>query len=358
MRIIKLTYFTILIFTVIFGSCRHNGKGELQPTPSERVAAAVDEAQEVEVIVIKRSDFRRDIISNGRLNALQRADLEFRTRERIASIKVRNGDHVSAGEVVATLDTFTLDNTLVLSRDQYERSLLEFQDMLLAQGYRNTDTSMIPRPAVKAARIRSGLDKAAADLRMAEYNLSEALLRAPFAGVVANLFTHENDLAVPGSPFCTVIDDNRFVAFFPVLESELLSLRKGQTVRIVPFLAGNEEYTGVINSINPVVDNNGMVRVGALVTNSRRTLFEGMNVKVIAGEKIPGQLVIPRQAVVLRSEKQVVFTCSNGRAKWVYVTTGLENLDSYTVNEGLNEGDSVIVSGNFNLNHDSRIFLK
>ena len=61
---------------------------------------------------------------------------------------------------------------------------------------------------------------------------------------------------------------------------------------------------------------------------------------------------------MLRSERKVVFTCSGGRAKWVYVTTGLENIDSYTVTEGLREGDTVIVRGNFNLNHDSRVVIK
>src|SRR5690606_3016643 len=228
----------------------------------------------------------------------------------------------------------------------------------LARGYSKTDTSLIPPAVVTATRVRSGLDKAIADLRMAEYNLEQANLRAPFRGIIADLFAHENEMSVPGKTFCSVIDNSRFVAYFPVLESEVSSLRKGQTVRIEPFITPGDAYPGKITSINPVVDNNGMVKIGAVADNRRGELFEGMNVKVIAGEVVGGQLVIPRQAVVLRSERKVVFTCSGGRAKWVYVTAGLENIDSYTVTEGLKEGDTVIVRGNFNLNHDSRVVIK
>ena len=45
--------------------------------------------------------------------------------------------------------------------------------------------------------------------------------------------------------------------------------------------------------------------------------------------------VIPKTAVVLRSGKQVVFTLKEGKAMWNYVHTGLENMEEYTVTDGL-----------------------
>ena len=77
--------------------------------------------------------------------------------------------------------------------------------------------------------------------------------------------------------------------------------------------------------------------------------------KLSLRKKLPHKLVIPKQAVVLRSEKQVVFTYSAGKAKWVYVKTGLENISSFVVTEGLVAGDSVIYEGNLNLAHDSGV---
>lgn len=358
MKIKRLLFLFLIPAYLLLSSC---GKGNSRTEPagaSEGQTFIDDEAQEVSVMVLRYGDFNQEIISTGKLKALRRADLQFRTAERIASVNVRNGDRVAAGAVIASLDNFTLNNTLRLSRDQYERSLLEFRDLLIGQGYSQSDTALIPDAAVRAARIRSGLDKAAADLEMAEYNLRESVLKAPYAGVVANLFTRDNDLSVPGKAFCTVIDDRRFEAEFPVLEGEIVAVRQGHSVRILPFMTDAAEIKGVISSVNPLVDANGMVKVTAVGNNTSGTMFEGMNVKVIIGDKVSHQLVIPRQAVVLRSEKQVVFTYMGGRAKWVYVTTGAGNTTSFTVTEGLHEGDSVITEGSFNLNHDSRVIIK
>lgn len=349
----------MLITIFMFTSCKETGKDESKPV--DRVVAAasdLEEIREVEIIVLKRSGFRRDITSNGKLTALRKSDLEFRVRERVTIVNVRNGDQVMKGDVIAILDTFALYNALLISRSQHERALLEFQDYLLMQGYGAADTSGIPQQAIKAARIRSGLDRAEADLKQAGFNLREATLRAPFDGVVANLFDCENSMSVPGTTFCSIIDDSRFMAYFPVLESELSRIRKGQSVSIIPFVTGENESTGVIASVNPVVDNNGMIRLGAVTSNNRKRLYEGMNVKVIAGEIIPNQIVIPRQSVVLRSDRKVVFTLANGRAQWVYITTGLENLDSFIVTDGLKEGDTLIVRGNFNLNHDTKVIVR
>ncbi len=66
-------------------------------------------------------------------------------------------------------------------------------------------------------------------------------------------------------------------------------------------------------------------------------------------------LVIPKSAVVLRSGRQVVFTLDGDKAMWHYVTTGLENLDQYTVTDGLAPGMTVITSGNINLAHETPV---
>ena len=85
-------------------------------------------------------------------------------------------------------------------------------------------------------------------------------------------------------------------------------------------------------------------------------LFDGMNVRVTVKRRVPGQLVVPKTAVVLRSGRQVVFTLREGKAQWNYVQTGLENMTEYTVTgDGLEEGAQVIVTGNVNLAHETPV---
>ncbi len=348
--------FVYLLVVISFVGCA--AKEEGTSTESENDTTVInDELAEVKVQALTYSDFNKEIISNGKLSAVQKADLRFRSSENIAKVNYKNGDPIGRGQVIAFLDNFTLRNTLKQSKEQFERAKLDLQDILIGQGFSISDTAAMPKATLSASRIKSGYDKAIADLEMAQFNLEESLLKAPFSGVVANMALKENNMASSSEKFCTIIDNSKFEAEFTVLENELASLHKGQSVRIVPYALNNIEVKGDITQINPVVDNNGMVSVKAICYNKDNLLAEGMNVKVIIEEKVPKQLVIPKQAVVLRSEKQVVFILQNGLAKWNYVKTGLENSSSYTIDEGLKSGDTVIFEGNLNLAHDSRVKL-
>ncbi|HEX3009975.1 MAG TPA: efflux RND transporter periplasmic adaptor subunit, partial [Bacteroidales bacterium] len=125
--------------------------------------------------------------------------------------------------------------------------------------------------------------------------------------------------------------------------------------KIMPFSLDSVVFTGYVSEINPMINENGMVKVKARVKNSNRILFEGMNVKVFVGNAFPSRLVVPKQAVVIRQGKQVVFTYEDGRAKWNYVKTGFENSTEYTIEEGIDVGAQVIITNNLNLGHDAEV---
>ena len=141
---------------------------------------------------------------------------------------------------------------------------------------------------------------------------------------------------------------------FTVLENELPLLKVGDKVEITPYASAAGVRQGSISEINPLVDENGMVRIKARVNGSNK-LFDGMNVRVSVKRSVGEQLVIPKTAVVLRSGKQVVFTLKEGKAMWNYVHTGLENMEEYTVTDGLEEGMEVITTGNVNLAHEAKV---
>ena len=358
MNTIKNLSICLIIIGIAMSSCVGNSSEANVADKDKKESVAVNnDKQKVSVKVLRYGDFNKEIISNGKLVAVRKADLKFRSSENVATVYVKNGERVVKDQVIAELDKFTLSNTLKQVRDQFERTKIELQDVLISQGFSGADTSLIPVGTMKTARVKSGYDKSRIDLEIAEYNLRAAVLKAPFSGVVANLFSKENNLSNQSEKFCTIIDDSQFEAEFPVLESELASVKQGQGVRIMPYSFTDVEVKGEIMKINPVVDQNGMVKTDAVCNNVDHKLFEGMNVKIILEERVPHQLVIPKQAVVLRSEKQVVFTYKSGSAKWVYVKTGLENVSSFVVNEGLAEGDSVIYEGNLNLAHEAGVTL-
>jgi len=139
---------------------------------------------------------------------------------------------------------------------------------------------------------------------------------------------------------------------FPVIESEFSFLNKGMPVGIIPFINDSTFISGRITQINPQVDETGMIKIKAELRNNG-LLIDGMNVKVVIRKPVSGRLVVPKEALVIRQGKDVIFVRQDTLAIWKYVTVEAENSTSVSIKEGLEPGDLVIVSGNVNLAHET-----
>lgn len=309
---------------------------------------------EVTVQTLKRQIFDHELVSNGKVVAGGQADLRFESAGIIAHIYVKNGDNVRKGQKLAELDKFRLINKTSQAKDALEKSKLELEDVLISQGYPAGDHSKIPADIMQLARVKSGYDQSVSQYELAKYEEEHATLTAPFDGVVANLFSKPFNASSTSEAFCTIVGTQGMEADFTVLESELPLIKNGDKVIITPYSDSASKQEGRITQINPLVDEKGMVKVKATV-NSKGKLFSGMNVRINVHRSLGEQLVIPKSAVVLRSGKQVVFTLKDGKAQWNYVQTGLENAESYSVVDGLKEGDTVIITGNVNLAHEAAV---
>ena len=317
-----------------------------------------DEIIEVRAMRLELSDFYHELIANGVVSARNRADLRFQISENIAAIYVKNGDRVTKGQKLAMLDQFKLQNALAQAKDNLERAKLDLQDVLIGQGYSLSDSARIPADVMQLAKVKSNYDNSVNQYALAGYNLNNSTLYAPFDGIVANLFSKVYNLPDASQPFCTIIDNLHPETDFKILENELPYIRVGDKISVSPFSANDYSCEGQIAEINPSVDRNGMVMVKAYIKNPQNRLYDGMNVKIFMQRSLGKQLVIPKEALLLRTNRKVVFTLKNERAQWVYVQTGLENSSSYVVTEGLNAGDSIIYEGNINLAHEAPVKIR
>lgn len=351
-----MKYYNLLAILVLAGmvACSGDKKDDVAEKTVETVLP--DEANEVTVMTLKNTDFNHELVSNGKLSARNFVDLRFESAEPIAAIYVKNGDRVTKGQKLAELATFRLSNKLAQAKDALERAKLELQDVLIGQGYRLADSANVPPATMQLVRVKSGYDQALATYQLAEYDCRNAILMAPFDGIVANLFAKQHNIASTSEVFCSIIDPRSLEASFTVLESELPLIKNGNRVEVTPFALPDVKTEGRISEVNPLVNKDGMVQVKAVVADKGK-LFEGMNVRVSIHRSLGQQLVIPKEALVLRSGKQVVFTLVDGKAYWNYVQTGLENASSYTVVDGLKEDDVVITSGNINLAHEAPVMV-
>ncbi len=349
----KHNYIFILVLScTLISACKADKKETNEETVQQLLP---DRPAEVTVMTLTSSDFEHELVSNGKISARNVAELKFQTSEVISAIYVRNGARVEKGQRIAMLDTYSLTNAMNQAKDALDRSKLEYQDVLIGQGYRLDNPEAVPEEVDELAKVKSGYNTAQTQYNMAVRNLEQATLTAPISGVVANLFAKPNTLSTPSDIFCNIIDTRSLEAIFTVLENELGMIQIGDKIKVMPFSMPGVEVEGRVSEINPWVDKNGMVQVKASIGYHSR-MVEGMNVRVSIFRSLGKQWVVPKSAVVLRTGRQVVFTLENGKAIWNYVQTGLENASSYTITgETLKEGDRIITSGNINLAHESPV---
>lgn len=306
--------------------------------------------------------FQKELVSNGKLTALQKSELKFRISGQLQKLPVHNGQIVKKGATIAVLDRFEYQQRLDQAETKLRDAHLELRDELIGRGYADPDSTKIPAIIWEGANVRSGYTAARRELKTAKYELAASTLKAPFTGKVANITQKVYQQVPGGEVFCLLINDSEFEVEFHLVESEIREISVGDEVKIIPYSL-EKIFKGYVSQINPLIDEHGLVQVRARVKNPGQ-LMEGMNVKVLVEKEVPDQLVVPKQAVVLRQNQEVLFKYLNGKAFWTYVQTGRENSTSYTVqahpDKGgtLQAGDTVIISGNLNLAHESDVVIE
>lgn len=310
--------------------------------------------EDISVVVTskaKRGTFYKEFENNGKLAALQNATLQFEQTGEIEAIYVRNGDKVAKGDVLAVIEKSQQKYSYDKSLRNKEKCSLALEEALFNQGYSLDDSASVPKNTMKMALIRSGYQDAVNDAALARQNLIETKVIAPFSGTIADLEAKPFNQTSNYKSCCSLIDNSQFEVSFPVLEAEMAQLEKGMEVQIIPFAFEKDTFIGQLKEINPKVEENGMVNVKALVSNRKDKLTEGMNVKVMVRKPLGNRVYIPKEAVTLRQERNVVFVQHNDTAYWRYVDVGETNSQYSVLNRGIKPGEEVIIEGHFNLAH-------
>ncbi|MBI9032925.1 MAG: efflux RND transporter periplasmic adaptor subunit [Bacteroidales bacterium] len=327
--------------------------------PEEKVEASKEDV-EVKVDELENKGFQKQLISNGKMYPANRAVLHFQIGGQIARMDVSNGHKIKKGDVVAVLDQSVLKLRHEQALQNVAKARVEMQDALLSNGISDIkDTIKLSKEKLENIKNRSGYSQAVLSLKQSQQELDQSVMLAPFDGVLANLEKQQYDRVTASDEFCTLQDDRNFKIEFNLLEMELSSARVGQKLKVSPFSMPDVVLDAVISEVNPVVDEHGLVKVCAAVNLPDHVrLFEGQNARVSLQQNIPNQFVVPKEAVVLRSNQEVVFMYENGLAKWYYINILYENEFSYAIkgrDEQLKTGMQVIVSNNMNLAHDARV---
>ena len=321
------------------------------------------EKNTVDTMHLRKQPFNRETISNGILKGAARAELRFKTPGVVEYVPVHNGSRVKKGDVIAKLDSQTLQLDYERAQQSLGKAQLDLYDALIGFGY-GRDTNNVPADILNVAKIRSGYSSALNSYKIAQIALQNATLTAPHSGVVANLTVKPHEYS--NEAVCTIIDDTAFNVEFKVLEGELPYIATGRDVAVQPFIDVTQNYSGTIKEINPFVDEKGQIAVTASISNKGGKLIEGMNVKVFIKSVKENLPTVPKSAVVMRDGYDVlfVFNPQTGKAEWRYVDILHSNSTHHVVrghkekDVQLDEGEAIIISGNLNLADGSDVEIR
>ena len=275
----KRKHLILATVCLVMTSCSTNS--QQATTSQEPVTTPVDVQEEVvsEVKPEVKELPSNSLTATGKVKAANYTDLYFRSQELIAHVYVKNGARVGKGQKIADLEVFALNSQLRQAEISLEQAKLELQDILIGQGYDPDHLDKVPADMMKLAKVKSGYEQADLQKENALREMENATLVAPFDGVIANLTAKPHHMAGSSEPFCRIIQTSNMEVEFQVLENELHLIKMGQKVEIVPQTTTVGVQQGEICSMNPLVNEKGLIQVRARVKGNVG-LMEGMNVTV------------------------------------------------------------------------------
>ncbi|GMQ28313.1 efflux RND transporter periplasmic adaptor subunit [Algoriphagus confluentis] len=351
MRLSFYLFFLLIISTL---GCTES-KTESQEIPSESFRNEVA-ATEVRVATAERKSFDYLINATGKLEALSEVKALVEREGYLEKVQVLEGQFVQKGQVIATLDRreaeFALEKAQInLTKAQSELEVLKAQFQLALE----SKDPQVVKTVQERIRVNSGLSLAEVELKEAELNLARCEVRAPVAGRIANIKFKEGSLVTKNAEFAEILSTDQLLLRVKVLESDVPLISSNQKAEIYPISDPQNALEGRVIAVNPKVDENGLVQV-TLSLNSAKNLLPGMNARAIIRAPQSNSLVVPKDAVVYRSGRAVVFTVEGGKeSKWNYVEVGRDNGREIEVLEGITENSTVITTNNLQLAHQAPV---
>ena len=199
--------------------------------------------------------------------------------------------------------------------------------------------------ALEEARTRQAtLAERRAELELAQKQLSDTSLRAPFDGAIQARAAGLGEFLAAGTPVVTLVRTDPLRLRLEVPEREAPGLRAGQLVRI--HVEGDtNSCTGRIARLSPAInEQNRMLIIEADIPNDG-SLRPGVFVRgdIITKERDDG-LVVPSSAIITFAGLDKVVVVHEGKALEKTVTTGKRGADWVEIVAGLNAGERVVLN--------------
>ncbi|OFZ55623.1 MAG: hypothetical protein A2428_12240 [Bdellovibrionales bacterium RIFOXYC1_FULL_54_43] len=178
--------------------------------------------------LVKTVFFRREFLFAGTLEAT-RVDLSARLASTIASVKVHEGEHVSAGQELLSLDCEDVKIAAELAKENFVRNSRLFKAGTVSQEI---------------------MDQVKNKKQDADIRLNWCVVRSPISGTVLSRYREPGEWVNPGTKLLSLADIRDIWAYIYVPQTEIAKLKPGMTLKGYLPESDNREFEGKIIKIN------------------------------------------------------------------------------------------------------------
>ena len=191
--------------------------------------------------------------------------------------------------------------------------------------------------------------------------LSYATIRSPITGIVTDQYQYEGEFAAGGGKLVTIADTSTVIVKAPFSDTVANQLKVGDTVSVVPTDTSAEEMKAQVTLLSRSSDpTNRTVEVWVTLANGAgRLRANGAAQVTVAANSKSDAIIVPAAAITLEAsnanEGTVMIVDAKNVAHERKVTVGIRTNDKIEIVEGVQEGETVVIEGNFALPDGTKV---
>lgn len=322
------------IALLIDTSCKHK-----KNHPAEDATFAITTPLEIDTTI------HQDFVCQ--IRSFQHIELRSMEEGYLQSIYVDEGQFVKKGQML-----FQLMPLIKKAEVHKAQAELTFATIEYLNTKKLSDSNIVSQAELALGKAR--LDKAKAELQIAEAHLGFTKISAPFDGIVGRFKEARlGSLVEVGELLTTLSDNSKMWVYFNVPETQYLDYIYNASIEKMPKvqlqLSNNKlfENEGIIETIEADFNNeNGNIAFRATFLNPKGILRHGETGNVIMPTTLKNGLIIPQKATYEVLDKKFVFVVNEEQIVAArQITVGHEMPHLYTVVEGLKAGEQILVEG-------------
>lgn len=319
------------------------------------VPKTVEAATPVKVFVVGATEGTAAQVYAGEIHSVYESNLSFQTAGKILSRRVKAGDRVRKGQVLAVLDTRDLEQAVYNAKAQEsavnsqlklaEKNMRRYQQLLMEGA---VSEAIYDQYVQQYEAAQAAVEQSHAQSAQAVNQFGYSLLTADREGIVTKIKAEPGQVVAAGDSIATLADDGALEVEFAVPEDAVVNFTMGTSIDMQLWSRSKNDYAAVVREISPMADaETRTFQIKARLQGDLSAVRLGMTAKVFlrnGGEKKVSY--IPLAAVFERPDQgKGVWVIHDGRVYFASVELGELRKDQVEVLSGLAQGERIVAAG-------------